>query len=109
MQAVDEKAQSKIINNLKAEINKTFIPSKAILNLVYAKCLSDYQRQNSNLLYNRTNIANLNDDFLKENTKKPALSNEKNCLLLLLIKIVNNKSHNPRTKIFYERIIRTTF
>ena len=42
LQVVDENAQTKIINNLKAEIEKASIPSKAILNLVYAKCLSDY-------------------------------------------------------------------
>lgn len=41
LQVVDENAQTKIINNLKAEINRASIPSKAILNLVYAKCLSD--------------------------------------------------------------------
>ena len=34
------------------------------MNLVYAKCLSDYQRQNSNLLYSGTNTANLKNDFL---------------------------------------------
>ena len=64
LQAVDEKAQSKIINNLKAEINKTFIPSKAILNLVYEKCLSDYQKQNSYLIYSRTKTSRLDDGFL---------------------------------------------
>lgn len=42
LQVVDENAQTKIINNLKAEINRASIPSKAILNLVYGKCLSDY-------------------------------------------------------------------
>ena len=42
MQVLDENAQTKIINNLKAEIEKASIPSKAILNLVLAKCLEDY-------------------------------------------------------------------
>ena len=64
LQVVDENAQTKIINNLKAEINRASIPSKAILNLVYAKCLSDYQKQNSYLVYSRTNTASLDDDFL---------------------------------------------
>lgn len=64
LQVVDENAQSKIINNLKAEINRASIPSKAILNLVYAKCLSDYQKQNSYLVYSRTNTVSLDDDFL---------------------------------------------
>lgn len=64
LQVVDENAQTKIIRNLKAEINRASIPSKAILNLVYAKCLSDYQKQNSYLVYSRTNTASLDDDFL---------------------------------------------
>ena len=64
LQVVDENAQTKIINNLKAEIVKASIPSKAILNLVYAKCLSDYQKQNTYLIYNRTNTASLDEDFL---------------------------------------------
>jgi uncharacterized protein YfaS (alpha-2-macroglobulin family) len=42
LQVVDENAKSKIFNNLKSEINRASIPSKAILNLVYAKCLNDY-------------------------------------------------------------------
>ncbi len=61
LQVVDENAQSKIINNLKAEINRASVPSKAILNLVYAKFLSDYQKQNSYLVYSRTNTASLDD------------------------------------------------
>ena len=64
LQVVHENAQTKIINNLKAEINRTSIPSKAILNLVYAKCLSDYQRQSSYLIYSRTNTSSLDEDFL---------------------------------------------
>ncbi|WP_396168660.1 alpha-2-macroglobulin family protein [Flavobacterium sp.] len=63
LQVVDENAQTKIINNLNAEIEKASIPSKAILNLVYAKCLSDYQKQNYNLVYSRTNTLSLDDDF----------------------------------------------
>jgi TonB-dependent SusC/RagA subfamily outer membrane receptor len=42
LQVVDENAQTKIINNLKAEIDQASIPSKAILNLVYAKCINNY-------------------------------------------------------------------
>ena len=63
LQVVDENAQTKIINNLKAEIEKASIPSKAILNLVYGKCLSDYQRQSNYLIYSRTNAASLDNDF----------------------------------------------
>lgn len=42
LQVVDENAQTKILNHLKTQIGKVSIPSQAILNLVYAKCLSDY-------------------------------------------------------------------
>ncbi|MGQ7945355.1 alpha-2-macroglobulin family protein [Flavobacterium sp. WC2509] len=42
LQVVDENAQTKILNNLKTQIKYVSIPSQAILNLVYAKCLSDY-------------------------------------------------------------------
>ena len=64
LQVVDENAQTKIINNLKSEIDKASIASKAILNLVYAKCLNDYQKQNSYLIYSRTNTSRLDEDFL---------------------------------------------
>ena len=37
LQVVDENAQTKIILNLKKEINQASIPSKAILNLIYGK------------------------------------------------------------------------
>lgn len=64
LQVVDENAQTKIINNLKAEINRASIPSKAILNLVYAKCLSDYYDDNDYIFRSRTNTVSLDDDFL---------------------------------------------
>ncbi|WP_348823573.1 alpha-2-macroglobulin family protein [Flavobacterium aestuarii] len=40
-QVLDENAKKLILANLKAQINQVSIPSKAILNLVYAKCLND--------------------------------------------------------------------
>lgn len=49
LQVLEEDAKSKIIRNLKAEINTAMIPSKAILNLVYAKCLSDYNEEYDNI------------------------------------------------------------
>ncbi len=64
LQVVDENAQTKIINNLKAEINKASISSKAILNLVYAKCLSDYYNKNQYSIQKRTPIDSTNIDFL---------------------------------------------
>jgi len=42
LQVLDENAKAKILSNLKTDINKVSIPSKAILNLVYAKCLNNY-------------------------------------------------------------------
>ncbi|MDA6068727.1 MG2 domain-containing protein [Flavobacterium sp. AC] len=42
LQVVDENAKTKILSNLKTDINRVSIPSKAILNLVYAKCLNNY-------------------------------------------------------------------
>nr|WP_294925993.1 TonB-dependent receptor plug domain-containing protein [uncultured Flavobacterium sp.] len=61
---VDENAQSKILNNLKGEINRVSVPSKAILNFVYAKCLNDYYNRNLYKIQRRTNIALLDEDFL---------------------------------------------
>ena len=69
LQVLDEDAQTKIINNLKTEINNASVPSKAILNLVYAKCLVDYQNVNSYLLYDRTNTVSFDDQFLTWTSK----------------------------------------
>ena len=55
LQVLTENAQTKILNNLKQDINRISIPSKAILNLVYAKCLNDYfNRNNYTIRYSRT-------------------------------------------------------
>lgn len=64
LQVVDENAQTKILNNLKTEINRVSIPSKSILNFVYAKCLNDYYSQNSYTINRRTNTEILDADFL---------------------------------------------
>lgn len=69
LQVLDEDAQTKIINNLKTEINNASVPSKAILNLVYAKCLIDYQKQNFYLLDSRTNTVSFDDQFLTWTSK----------------------------------------
>lgn len=61
---VDENAQSKILNNLKSEINRVSVPSKAILNFVYAKCLNDYYNRNAYKIQRRTNTAFPDEDFL---------------------------------------------
>ncbi|MEZ7497385.1 hypothetical protein QO200_01365 [Flavobacterium sp. Arc3] len=63
-QVLDENAQTKIINHLRIEINRASIPTKAILNLVFGKCLNSYYQQNGYTIRNRTNTTNPNDDFL---------------------------------------------
>lgn len=56
LQTLEEAAQSKIISNLESEINSVSTPSKAILNLVYAKCLNSYLETNRYKLYSRTKL-----------------------------------------------------
>jgi TonB-dependent SusC/RagA subfamily outer membrane receptor len=64
LQVVDENAQTKIVNNLKTNINLVTTPSKAILNLVYAKCLNDYFNRNNHTIRSRTNTASINEQFM---------------------------------------------
>ncbi|HEU4790533.1 MAG TPA: MG2 domain-containing protein, partial [Flavobacterium sp.] len=64
LQVVNENAQIKILNNLKSKIKQVSIPSQAILNLVYGKCLSEYFNKNGYIIRNRTNTTILEDDFL---------------------------------------------
>ncbi|WP_026727893.1 MG2 domain-containing protein [Flavobacterium denitrificans] len=64
IQILEEDAQTKIINNLKSTINQVSVPSKAILNLVYAKCLNDYYKRNTYSIQRRTNTTFLAEDFL---------------------------------------------
>ncbi|MFB9077433.1 alpha-2-macroglobulin [Flavobacterium procerum] len=64
MQILEEDAQSKIIKNLKSTIGQVSIPSKAILNIVYAKCLSAYFNKNSYQIRTRTNLEIADADFL---------------------------------------------
>ncbi len=64
LQVVDENAQIKILNNLKNEINSVSIPSKAILNLVYAKCLTDFLKKEPYYTYTQNNDSFLEDNFL---------------------------------------------
>lgn len=42
LQVVDENVKTKILDHLKTDISRVSIPSKAILNLIYAKCLNNY-------------------------------------------------------------------
>lgn len=47
IQALEEEAQLKIITNLKKEIKEASVPSQALLNYVYAKCLESHRNKNS--------------------------------------------------------------
>lgn len=64
LQVVDENAQAKIIENLQFEIKRGSPASKALLNLVLAKCLQDYQNKNGYLIGNRTNTIGIDSEFL---------------------------------------------
>ncbi|PJJ10850.1 TonB-dependent SusC/RagA subfamily outer membrane receptor [Flavobacterium sp. 1] len=67
LQVVDENAQAKILNNLKTQIKQVSIPSQAILNFVYGKCLSEYLDRNGYTIRSRTNTTILDEDFLTWN------------------------------------------
>ncbi|MGG7034434.1 MAG: MG2 domain-containing protein [Flavobacterium sp.] len=86
--SLEENAQTIILENLKKETVRASIPSKSILNVVYAKCLNDYLRDNRyNKLYRRTQTDSISDNFLIwtasdfekiiENTYQKTLENEK--------------------------------
>ncbi|MTH17437.1 MG2 domain-containing protein [Flavobacterium sp. LC2016-01] len=64
IQILEENAQTKIINNLKATISQVSAPSKAILNIVYANCLNNYFNTNNYQITQRTNIETASADFL---------------------------------------------
>lgn len=65
LQTLEEDSQFKIIKNLEQEIKKASIPSKAILNLVYANCLKTYINNNSYKFYRRTKLdSNEKGNFL---------------------------------------------
>lgn len=61
LMVLDENAQTKIIENLNTEISRASIPSKTILNLIYAKCLISYRAKNSSKISKRTPIENRGD------------------------------------------------
>jgi len=63
-QVLDEEAKTKILDNLRAEINHASVPSKAILNLIYGKCLNNYFNQNRYTIQNKTKIDSTNSNFL---------------------------------------------
>ena len=53
---LNESPKAKILNNLEAAIAKASVPTKSILNLVYAKCLETYFVANRFSIINRTSI-----------------------------------------------------
>lgn len=75
IQTLEEDSQYKIITNLQRETNNVSIPSKAILNFVYAKCLKSFHQNNYSKLSKRTQLDSLsvgtfltwsNKDFVNE-------------------------------------------
>jgi uncharacterized protein YfaS (alpha-2-macroglobulin family) len=57
LQVLEENAKSKIVINLKTDINRVSIPSKAILNLIYAKYLKDYSNYDEAYAIDSTAVA----------------------------------------------------
>lgn len=97
---IDENAQTKILNNLKRYINLVSIPSKAILNMVYAKCLNDYYIKNEYKIERRTNTTVLNEDFLT--WTKNNFTNEIN---LVLKKSLENETILKKTPLLKYELI----
>ena len=64
IQILEEEAQTKIMNNLKHQINSVSEPSKALLNFVYAKCLRRYYDENNYKLRSRITTDSLSTNFL---------------------------------------------
>ncbi|WP_418262093.1 MG2 domain-containing protein [Flavobacterium faecale] len=82
LQTLEEDAQSKIIANLKTEIDNASTPAKAILNLIYAKCLNEYYNNNR---YRRTTNT-------KTNTQVSSFLTWSNSTLEKQIELAFNKS-----------------
>lgn len=78
LQVVDENAQTKILNNLKTDIDRVSIPSKAILNLVYAKCLSDYKHYDDYTIIVDSAAVMADDVSEKNNTTETSVSETSN-------------------------------
>ncbi|WP_181248540.1 MG2 domain-containing protein [Flavobacterium magnum] len=67
MLRLDENAQSKIITSLHTHIARLSPPSKALLQMVYAKCLDKYLRRNNYRIYGRDAVSG-EPDFLTWST-----------------------------------------
>lgn len=77
--SLEEDAQTKIIANLQAEINSVSLPSKAILQLVYAQCLSGYASKNRYQIQKRTELEDTSElDFKLWSFEKLTQEVEKN-------------------------------
>lgn len=68
LQTVDENAQTKILYNLENEIKQVSIPSKAILNLVYAKCLNSYYNRQKYNIQQRIKTDSISTNILSWST-----------------------------------------
>ncbi|WP_281231826.1 carboxypeptidase-like regulatory domain-containing protein [Flavobacterium gelatinilyticum] len=100
IQTLEENAQAKIIDNLKSIKDQASIPSKAILNVVYAKCLNDYFSLNEYKIRQRTNLETIDDNFLTWTEKN--LTNQITAILKQSLENENILKNTPLTK--YELI-----
>jgi TonB-dependent SusC/RagA subfamily outer membrane receptor len=74
MQTLEEEAQSKILKLLRQNIDEVSIPSKSLLEMVYAQCLKKYVQENHYKFYSRKTDPDStgtfatwnNEDFKKE-------------------------------------------
>lgn len=117
---LDEQAQSKILNDLDFEIKNASIPTKAILNLVYAKCLTNFYNRFQYSLYKRTpldsietgNFLTWNDAAFKKEIEKRhqiAIENEtilKNTLLSNYTEVIDIFDENQfKNESVYEYVL----
>lgn len=60
---VDKDARLKIIQNLENEISRAGVPTKAVLNLIYAESLNSFLQNNSQAFYNRSTTDSTSANF----------------------------------------------
>lgn len=63
MQVLEEDAQQKIFDNLRADIQLVNEPYKSVLKFIYADCLQSYFQKNNFSIERRTPVENSDDDF----------------------------------------------
>lgn len=89
LQVVDENARIKILNNLNRDRSRISIPSKTILDLVYAKCLIDFFEKEpyfsdfrDNNIFKDNNFLTWSNDYLKKQIDSSYTNSLKNEAIL---------------------------